>query len=279
MRKIITEELKQNIKDYYQSRPMTIGEVCKKFSLSSPTVLKNLKDIKKYSKTKIYNPELDEDFFSNIDTESKAYFLGLIISDGNIFDPTNSEHPGQKWVSITLQNDDSYILQNFKNDIKSSIKISEDGRGSSCISIRSNKMADDLEKYGVVPRKSFITRFPFEIDKKYYRHVIRGIMDGDGSIQAHLTKNITTDKIRFLHNISFCGSHRLMCEIVDVIMSCLKLKVQPTVYDYKNRTLSEFKIQNVDDMKTFGEWIYKDSTVYLLRKKEQYDKFKEYYNL
>ena len=61
MRKIITEELKQNIKDYYRSMPMTIGEVCKEFSLSSPTVLKILNGIQKYSKTKIYNPELDED--------------------------------------------------------------------------------------------------------------------------------------------------------------------------------------------------------------------------
>lgn len=279
MRKIITEELKRNIKDYYQSRPMTIGEVCKEFSLSSPTILKILNGIPKYSKTKIYNPELDEDFFSSIDTESKAYFLGLFISDGNIFDPSNSKHPGQKWVSITLQTDDSYILQNFKDDIKATTKISEDGRGSSYIAIRSNKMADDLEKYGVIPRKSFKTRFPFEVNKKYYRHIIRGIMDGDGSIQAHLSKNITSDKIRFLHNISFCGSHRLMCDIVNVISSRLKLKVQPTVYDYKNRTLSEFKIQNADDMKTFGEWVYKDANIYLLRKKEQYDKFKEYYNL
>ena len=79
MRKIITEELKQNIKDYYQSRPMTIGEVCKEFSLSSPTVLKILNGIQKYSKTKIYNPEWDEDFFSNSsesfaaeETEDKA---------------------------------------------------------------------------------------------------------------------------------------------------------------------------------------------------------------
>lgn len=279
MRKIITEEIKQNIKEYYQSRPMTIGEVCKEFSLSSPTISKILNGMSKYSKTKIYNPELDEDFFSSIDTESKAYFLGLFISDGNIFDPSNSEHPGQKWVSITLQTDDSYILQNFKDDIKASTKISEDGRGSSYIAIRSNKMADDLEKYGVIPRKSFKTRFPFEVNKEYYRHIIRGIMDGDGSIQAHLSRNITSDKIRFLHSISFCGSHRLMCEIVNVISSCLKLKVQSTVYDYKNRKLSEFKIQNVDDMKTFGEWVYKDANIYLLRKKEQYDKFKEYYNL
>lgn len=278
MRKIITEELKRNIKDYYQSRPMTIGEVCKEFSLSSPTILKILNGIPKYSKTKIYNPELDEDFFSSIDTESKAYFLGLFISDGNIFDPSNSKHPGQKWVSITLQTDDSYILQNFKDDIKATTKISEDGRGSSYIAIRSNKMADDLEKYGVIPQKSFKTRFPFEVDKKYYRHLIRGIIDGDGSIQTywHTPKD---GRKRFKHSISCCGTHRLMSEMIDVITKELKLEFKPVVYDYKNRTLSEFKVTNINDMLKFGNWLYDKSNIYLYRKKDNYDMFLNRYKL
>ena len=83
--KIITEELKQEIIEFYKSRPMAMKTVCEKFNLSSPTVGKILKDIPKYSKASIFNPELDEGFFSVIDTEAKAYFLGLLISDGNVF--------------------------------------------------------------------------------------------------------------------------------------------------------------------------------------------------
>jgi hypothetical protein len=44
-------------------------------------------------------------------------------------------------------------------------------------------MAEDLSKYGVVPRKSYYTYLP-KIDDKYMNHLIRGILDGDGSIRA-----------------------------------------------------------------------------------------------
>ena len=83
--KIITEELKQQIKDYYLSEPMSLNKVQEKFNLSHPTISKILKDVPKYPKAKIFNPNLKEHFFEIIDSEEKAYFLGLIIADGNVF--------------------------------------------------------------------------------------------------------------------------------------------------------------------------------------------------
>lgn len=83
--KIISEELKQNIIKYYLSKPMTLSQVEQQFGLSHPTISKILKDIPKYPKAKINNPELKERFFEKIDSEEKAYFLGLLIADGNVF--------------------------------------------------------------------------------------------------------------------------------------------------------------------------------------------------
>jgi DNA-binding transcriptional regulator LsrR (DeoR family) len=61
--KIISEELKQEIRNYYLSAPMSLTQVAEKFNLSSPTVGKILKDIPRYTKARIFNPELKEDFF------------------------------------------------------------------------------------------------------------------------------------------------------------------------------------------------------------------------
>lgn len=72
-------------------------------------------------------------------------------------------------------------------------------------------------------------------------HLIRGIFDGDGNILAKLNPNDDGHN-RFLHSISFCGTHQLMKDISNYIFKALHLKQKPSVYDYKDRQLSEFKI-------------------------------------
>lgn len=283
MRQKLTEELKENIIEYYKSKPMSLGDVAKKFHICKITVRKVLGDTPLYPKNKVYNPELDEDFFENIDTEAKAYFLGLIIADGNVYNPQEHSHKKNhfknKWVSITLQDGDSYILDKFKECIGANTKISSDGRGSSYIAIRSTKLADDLSKWGVVERKSFITRFPFNIPKEYYRHVIRGIIDGDGHIDAYFHYTENDNRNRFNHKISCCGTYRLMSEMVNIICNNIYIENRPSVYTYKSRELSEFKVSNINDMFNFGEWLYNNATIYMVRKYENYIKFKQHYSL
>ncbi|MEE0930544.1 MAG: hypothetical protein UIM53_06045 [Acutalibacteraceae bacterium] len=194
MPKHITKELKENIVREYLLKPQTIHEVAQKYKVSDPSVIKILDEnnIIRYSKAKLFSPKLDEDFFENIDSEEKAYFLGLIITDGCIHEDKKRETS----VSITLIDEDSYLLEYFRDIIGSEKKVAHDGRGCSQITIYSNKMAKDLEKYGIVPRKSLSTIFPQNIDNKdMYRHILRGIFDGDGSIGFYKRKNrISHDK-------------------------------------------------------------------------------------
>jgi len=268
--KIITEELKQKIIDYYLSYPMTLAQVEKQFDLSHPTITKILKDIPKYPKARINNPELKERFFKTIDSEEKAYFLGLLIADGNVFKDSTGR---QASISITLDLKDEYMLLKFKETLNANTSVGHDGRGCGQIAVRSNLMATDLEKYGVIPRKSLFTYLP-QIDNEYMNHLIRGILDGDGSIRAEQTQVNN----RFAHYIEFCGSRQLMEDIAEY---CVKLNLNtiPKVYVYNDRNLSDIKIQSKDDMYIFGEWLYKDATIFLKRKKDKYELFKSHYNL
>lgn len=271
MAKIINEKTKQEIKEYYLSKPMTLEDLAKYFNLSKPTVSKILGDTPRYTKAKINNPELKEHFFQNIDNEEKAYFLGLLIADGNVF---KDEVGGrQASISISLNEEDEYILHKFKEVLKASTSITHDGRGCSQFAVRSDIMAKDLSYYGIIPRKTLTTYLP-TIDDKYLHHLIRGIFDGDGSLRAVQT-NINN---RFAHYIAFCGTHLLMKQIAN-LCETLGLNTIPTVYDYDNKSLSDIKIQAIQDMYIFGEWMYKDATIYLQRKKDKYDFFKQHYNL
>ena len=270
-RKIIKEDLKNEIIKYYLSQPMTLKQVEDKFQLSHPTISKILMDIPKYTKAKLNNPNMKEHFFQNINNEENAYFLGLIISDGNIFKDNTGR---QASISITLDLKDKYLLTKFKEVVNSNTSIVHDGRGCGQLAVRSNIMAKDLEQYGVVPRKSYYTYLPQNINDKVMNHLIRGIFDGDGSIQA----KINYDN-RFLHNFSFCGTHKLMEDISNYCFEKLQLKQKPTIYDYKDRELGEIKIQNKEDMYIFGEWLYKDATIFMNRKKNIYNNFKQHYNL
>lgn len=268
--KIIDENLKQNIINYYLSKPMTLSEVEQKFNLSHPTISKILKDVPKYPKAKIKNPELKERFFEKIDSEEKAYFLGLLIADGNVFKDNSGR---QASISITLDLKDEYMLLKFKDILQANTNVGHDGRGCGQIAVRSDIMASDLQQYGIVPRKSLITYLP-NIDDKYMNHLMRGILDGDGSIRAEQTEVNN----RFAHYIGFCGSQQLMEDISNYCKK-INLNVIPKVYSYKDRNLSDIKIQNKEDMYVFGEWLYKNATIYLKRKKDKYDYFKSHYNL
>lgn len=70
-----------------------------------------------------------------------------------------------------------------------------------------------------------------------------------------------------------------MEDISNYTFEHLNLKQKPLVYDYKDRQLSELKIQNIEDMQKFGDWMYNYSTIYLNRKKDIYDNFLQHYNL
>ena len=270
-RKVITEELKQEIIKYYLSQPMTMKQVEDKYELSHPTMTKILKDVPKYTKAKLNNPDMKEHFFQEIDEEAKAYFLGLLISDGNVFKDNTGR---QASISITLDLKDEYMLEKFKEVLQANTSIGHDGRGCGQMAVRSNIMAEDLAKYGVVPRKSYNTYLP-QISKEMMPHLIRGIFDGDGSIMAK--PNPSNDgHNRFLHSISFCGTHQLMEDISNYILENLGIKT--TVYDYKDRNLSELKIQNIDNIAKFGYWIYRNSTIFLNRKKDIFNDFLKHYN-
>lgn len=130
--------------------------------------------------------ELNETYFDCIDTENKAYILGLLYADGNVGKETNI-------IQISLQESDKSILEKMQKEIGSTHPLkmipynskNPNWKNQFCLSISNKYMHDSLVKQGLVPNKSLILKYPNFLENNLQRHFIRGYMDGDGSISQN----------------------------------------------------------------------------------------------
>lgn len=255
-----------NMKYLYFEENKTLQEIADKYNCVVNTVKKNIKDDVRYlNRVKLNYKNIDfiEDFFENIDTELKAYLLGFLIADGNVYKDKMSN---SYRIRITVKQSDVYILDLFKNALntKSAYKYREKVSKNVIsktlsLDMTSEKMFKDLSKYGVVPNKVAKTFLP-NINKSLMPHLIRGILDGDGCIQSNRK------------SISFVGSNQLIHQLHDYLVSNLGLfNVKVSVREYKIKTgeiHTNYSIcwTSKKDFSILGKFLYKDAHYYYERK-------------
>jgi len=123
---------------------------------------------------------VNHDYFSGIDTEDKAYFLGFMYADGY-----NASNRNQ--IKLKLKTEDKYILEKFAGYLTTGQTppiYKEKGSDTCSLQISSKQLCQDLEKWGCGKAKAHTLVFPkFLLNKpNLMRHFIRGYFDGDGTI-------------------------------------------------------------------------------------------------
>lgn len=214
-----------------------------------------------------YKNEFNHDYFENIDSEIKAYFLGFILMDGNVHECKNKNC--SKIIQINLSLKDKYILETFKKEIECDNKISEYNKGKrhECrFGVYSNKMANDLSKYGVVPNKSLILEKLPLIDNKFIPDLIRGIFDANGSVY------IRNNKYKKLM-ITFYSTHKMLESIMNKLIESINIDMHK-ITDQKKTNVSLFSLSKKEDIINFYRYIYyKKDIIYLKRKKDKFDEY------
>ncbi len=229
--------------------------------------------------------KINDNFFEKIDTEAKAYILGFMYADGCVY------ASGTKWAKLDLKSDDISILDkmqkvmdnecpiktytyNKKQYFRYSNKTYEFSHSMSRLSMRSNKIVDDLIKLGCISNKTFEITFPKNkiISDSLMHHFIRGYFDGDGSISASSRKSSSMKRSEYLHfSITFTGTY----DFVSNIKKILNEKVIKFDGDIRNRWDNEknnytLSICGNDIINQILDWLYADSEFYLPRKYEKY---------
>lgn len=183
--KIEFEEVIQLVKDY-ESGDFTVKELMEKYGYKTR---KSITD-----KVKNYNGKMrtireaqrlrcsyDENIFENIDEDWKAYFLGLLLTDGYVSSTRNTvgldliDEEVIKFLSEKSNKD--YVLAKHGGKNK--------GHDRYRITFTSRKMADDLVRFGIIPNKSLKLKAPefHEDELKFIPYLIKGIIDGDGWVR------------------------------------------------------------------------------------------------
>lgn len=200
-----------------------------------------------------------DDYFHDINTSTKAYFLGLLLTDGNVHKPKRTNR--QYVIQIGLKLEDKYILKKLKMELNSDNKIIEyikDNRNECYFSVSSNKMAEDLSKYKIVPNKTFLIDGMPSIKKEFYPDLIRGIFDGDGTVYILKSNN----KLRF----GFYGTHKLIEDIIN------KLNIEINIPLNKitdKDTVSFITFGAKKDILNFYNYIYYSKDVICLTRKRK----------
>lgn len=196
-------------------------------------------------------PLLNENFFENIDSENKAYWLGFIAADGCV----------GLWykkyrLDIGLNSKDFNHLEKFHRDIESSISVKV--YPYRCQSSHtSDKLCNDLINLGIVPKKSLVLKYP-NIHNSMDRHFIRGYFDGDGCLYNY--------KNGKQWRISFLGTEDILKNIQKRLGTNVSIRKKNKIYT--------MYINGNKQVERILDYMYKDCKIKLDRKHKLYKEFK-----
>ena len=141
----------------------------------------------------------DERMFAKIDSEEKAYILGLLLTDGNVFERDSK-------VSIATTDEDLAVY--LRDTTRGYLNTRQRKVPIYSVNMYSKDMCDDLVRLSVVPRKSLTLQPPnlFDDEKKFIPAILRGVIDGDGYIINNIHTNKHTGYTQHMMGFGICGA-------------------------------------------------------------------------
>lgn len=206
----------------------------------------------KFNRTKVN--KIDENYFENIDTETKVYWLGFFMADANMY----IYEDDKMQFSIKIQNKDHSLLERLKEDISFEGKVKEGyntRNNTKCyysqLRTYNKTFCGHLMKHGIVPQKTGKEIIPETVPEDLIKHFIRGFLDGDGSI--------TNSK---LIRVSICSSTNTILNQIKEYL--LMADIDTKIYHHHDM----YTLNTTRRLMTYKllKFLYKDAQIYLDRK-------------
>lgn len=214
------------------------------------------------------------DFFDNIDNEEKAYWLGFIYADGYIICNKSS---GIYRLGIELAAKDHKHLKKladiFGREIKYKTRFTNFLKSyeQANLIINNKIIYNSVVNLGITNLKttdngaSVLEKIPEEL----FRHFVRGLFDGDGSISERGDNS---------YQFSICGgSQEFLANIQSIIIDQISLNKTKIA---KNSIGESYYIvySGRRQLQKIFHWFYDDSILYLERKKNIFNQLVKDWN-
>lgn len=201
----------------------------------------------------------NENYFDEIDTPEKAYWLGFIHADGSlVFDKKRNRIT---CLDICIHRRDDNLIEQFVRDIDGDTtkieRFINNRRPMTRIRLRSPVLIETLCNLGVQPNKSFRNDGALIKDRDYFRHYLRGYFDGNGSVY----------KAREHIRMQIIGPENLCQDFFAGIEREVGVKggnVYPSPHSDRHILFYQTNKQCI----SIANWMYDDATRYLKRKKD-----------
>ena len=266
----LTDEQKKEIVGEYKNA--TSVELAERYNVSRGQITKVWYDNNLIGKDRHYYP-LNYNYFENIDSSDKAYFLGFLAADGNV---THRNYGNaQSIMRLSLKSEDKYILDIFNFYLNSEKPLYKSKRQNSnytsyiyTLEIVSDKIAHDLEKYNIVPYKTYKYEM-VELKNEFMPHYFRGYFDGDGSIsirnnKIHSPSQYSINICGFIHNLEKMKKYLETQNIKSTII----IENRPSKNNKYDLPFGNLVFCNINEKYKFLKYIYQNKQDIYLHRKE-----------
>lgn len=247
-----------------------IGELYKTPASNICSLLKRRGNVKLRSNAlnnRKYN--CNHDFFDEINTEEKAYWLGFLYADGYV-SSAGDYNEGRLGLSLGIK--DYNHLEKFSKSFSSEYPIKTyktgeaayvPGREYCRVCLSSKKLYEAAIRHGVFEHKTSIVKPP-DIEKRFNPSFIRGYFDGDGCHTNYLHQGRRTDSIKIV------GTRELLEWIESDVQENTDIERGHYFKRKPEQTVFSLEFSAIKKSFLFLDYIYNDASIYLNRKYESY---------
>ncbi len=256
----LSTEVLQTIESLYRSG-ISGAKIATRLGLDRTMTYRALRQMKTTIRDQSHSRQehaIDERFFDDIDSETKAYWLGFIAADGNVH---------KNCFQIDLMASDRKHLEKLKRDLRSSHPITDravtrHGRVNlqSRFALSNKALVAGLAKHHIYEKKSE-TVMAWNGNPFLTRHYWRGVIDGDGSLFRLGEYSDGTPR----WSLSLAGS-RHMCDAF--LVWCNSISPSKASVHPGNGRVWSVGIRSRLSVRCIVAALYSDSVVHLDRKNE-----------